>query len=83
MKDDARTATGDPQALKSEFRDGMLIDWDVPIEMDDGIVLRCDAYRPTEAGKYPVLSRHGCRSRWFVWRQRPIALTRRSSLNLR
>ena len=24
----------------SEVRDGMRIDWDVPIEMDDGLVLR-------------------------------------------
>ena len=27
--------------FKSEIRDGMRIDWDVPIEMDDGVVLRC------------------------------------------
>ena len=25
---------------KSEVRDGMRIDWDVPIDMDDGTVLR-------------------------------------------
>ena len=31
---------------KSEVRDGMRIDWDVPVEMDDGVVLRCDVYRP-------------------------------------
>ena len=30
----------------SEVRDGMRIDWDVPIPMDDGIVLRADVYRP-------------------------------------
>src|SRR5438067_324739 len=36
---------------KSEIRDGMQIDWDVPIEMDDGIVLRADAYRPMGGGQ--------------------------------
>ena len=30
----------------TETRDGMVIDWDVPIPMDDGIVLRADVYRP-------------------------------------
>jgi len=29
-------------AHKSEIRDGMQIDWDVPIGMDDGLVLRAD-----------------------------------------
>ena len=29
----------------SEIRDGMRIDWDMPIKMDDGLVLRCDIYR--------------------------------------
>jgi predicted acyl esterase len=49
-------ATG---ALKSAERDGMQIDWDVPITMDDGIVLRADIYRPIGAGKYPVIASHG------------------------
>ena len=31
---------------KSETRDGMRIDWDVAIPMDDGLVLRADAFRP-------------------------------------
>lgn len=29
----------------SELRDGMKIEWDVPITMDDGIVLRADVFR--------------------------------------
>ena len=45
--------------FKSEIRDGMCIDWDVPIEMDDGIVLRADIYRPIEEGRYPVIMSHG------------------------
>ena len=44
---------------KSEIRDGMRIDWDVPIEMDDGIVLRADIYRPIAAGRYPVILSYG------------------------
>ena len=44
---------------KSDIRDGMRIDWDVPIKMDDGIVLRADVYRPIEDGKYPVIMTYG------------------------
>ncbi len=44
---------------KSEIRDGMRIDWDVPIKMDDGIVLRADVFRPIAPGKYPALVSYG------------------------
>jgi predicted acyl esterase len=44
---------------KSEIRDGMQIDWDAPIEMDDGIVLRADVYRPVGEGRYPVILSYG------------------------
>jgi hypothetical protein len=44
---------------KSEVRDGMRIDWDVPISMDDGVVLRADVYRPVADGKYPVILSYG------------------------
>ena len=37
----------------------MQIDWDVPIEMDDGVVLRADVYRPAEQGKFPVILSYG------------------------
>ena len=37
----------------------MQIDWDVPIEMDDGIVLRADVYRPAGDGKYPPILTYG------------------------
>jgi len=40
---------------KTEDRDGMRIDWDMPIVMDDGIVLRADIYRPADDGAYPVI----------------------------
>ncbi|MDE0060028.1 MAG: CocE/NonD family hydrolase, partial [Defluviicoccus sp.] len=44
---------------RTEIRDGMTIEWDAPIEMDDGIVLRCDVYRPIEDGSYPVIISYG------------------------
>lgn len=45
--------------LKSEVRGDMRIDWDVPIPMDDGIVLLADVYRPAADGAYPVIASHG------------------------
>ena len=44
---------------RSEVRDGMRIDWDVPITMDDGLVLRADVFRPVADGKYPVILTYG------------------------
>ena len=44
---------------KSEIRDQMQIDWNVPIEMDDGNVLRADQFRPVGQGKYPVILSYG------------------------
>jgi uncharacterized protein len=44
---------------KSELRDGMRIDWDVPIAMDDGVMLRADIFRPPGAGRFPVLLTYG------------------------
>jgi len=43
----------------SEIIDGMQIDWDVPIEMNDGLVLRADIFRPIREGQYPVLITYG------------------------
>jgi len=37
----------------------MKIDWDVPIAMDDGLVLRADIFRPDDGGKYPALLSYG------------------------
>ena len=45
--------------LRSEVVNGMRIDWDVPIVMDDGLVLRADVYRPDDDNRYPVLMSHG------------------------
>src|SRR5471030_3162956 len=43
----------------SEIRDGMRIDWNVPITMDDGLVLRADVFRPVTECQYPVLLTYG------------------------
>ena len=43
----------------SENRDGMKINWDFPIAMDDGLVLRADIFRPIEDGQYPVILTYG------------------------
>jgi len=37
----------------------MRIDWDVPITMDDGVVLRADVFRPEADGKYPAIMSYG------------------------
>ncbi|MEK6710994.1 MAG: CocE/NonD family hydrolase, partial [Nitrospinota bacterium] len=50
---------------KSEIRDGMRIDWDVPIQMDDGLVLRADVYRPIQGGKHPVIMTYGPYGKWL------------------
>ncbi len=44
---------------RSETRDGMRIDWNVPITMDDGLVLRADVFRPISGGKFPVILSYG------------------------
>ena len=37
----------------------MYIDWDIPIEMDDGLVLRADLFRPDSEDRYPVILSYG------------------------
>ncbi|MBI4205769.1 MAG: CocE/NonD family hydrolase [Betaproteobacteria bacterium] len=37
----------------------MRIDWDMPITMDDGLVLRADVFRPVAEGRYPALASYG------------------------
>jgi len=63
---------GDRNALWSEVKDGMRIDWDVPIAMDDGIVLRCDVFRPNAAGRYPVLLAAGPYAKWLSFQDEEV-----------
>ena len=37
----------------------MRIDWDVPIKVDDGLVLRADVFRPDADARYPVILTYG------------------------
>jgi hypothetical protein len=37
----------------------MRVDWDVPIAMDDGVVLRADVFRPDAEGRYPAILSYG------------------------
>jgi predicted acyl esterase len=37
----------------------MRIDWDVPVTMEDGLVLRADVFRPVAEGRYPVILTYG------------------------
>ena len=53
------------QALRVETANGMLIAYDVPIPMDDGLVLRADVFRPLAEGRYPVLLSYGPYGKWL------------------
>lgn len=43
----------------------MAIDWDVPVEMDDGVVLRADIYRPNDQESYPAILSYGPYAKWL------------------
>jgi predicted acyl esterase len=53
--------------FRSEIRDGMRIDWDVPIRADDGLVLRADVYRPITEGRYPAILSYGPYGKWLLF----------------
>ena len=63
LEGEARMAAvaGDRNTLetRSETRDGMRIDWNVPIAMDDGLILRADVFRPIAEGRHPVILSYG------------------------
>jgi predicted acyl esterase len=46
-------------AASTQISDGMKIEWDVPIEMDDGLVLRADVFRPAAEGRFPAILSYG------------------------
>src|SRR5439155_14636143 len=50
-------AVGTPD--RSTHADGMRILWDVPIPMDDGIVLRADIFLPDAPGRYAAIMSYG------------------------
>ena len=62
-------ATERDPLMISETRDGMSIGWDVPIEMDDGLLLRADVFRPVAEGRYPVIMTHGPYAKGLAFQQ--------------
>jgi putative CocE/NonD family hydrolase len=54
---------------RTEVRDGMLITWHEPIEINDGIVLRADIFRPIGAGRYPVILTYGVYAKGLVYKE--------------
>ena len=76
--------------IDREVHGSMAVDWDVPIAMSDGLVLRANVYRPVAPGKYPVIMSHGpygkdlhfedgYKSAWDIMAQRgPSAFTNTS-----
>jgi predicted acyl esterase len=55
--------------MKSEIRDGMRIDWNAPIEMDDGVVVRADVFRPIIEDRYPVILSYGPYAKGLAFQQ--------------
>src|SRR5262245_4623619 len=55
----ARVSPAGRSTARSEERDGMRIDWDTAVTRQDGVVLRCDIYRPIPKGRYPVILTYG------------------------
>jgi uncharacterized protein len=51
----------------SEDRDGMRIDWNVGLRMQDGALLRADVYRPVADGRYPVILSYGCYAKGLAY----------------
>jgi predicted acyl esterase len=54
---------------RSDVRDGIRIDWDVPIRTDDGLILRANVYRPDDEGQYPVIMTHGPYGKDVAWQE--------------
>jgi len=52
-------STRDPQHVIVEVPEGFVVEYDAPIVMDDGVVLRADVFRPSAPGRYPVIMTHG------------------------
>jgi predicted acyl esterase len=62
-------ARGASMSNKSEIRDGMCIEWDVPITMDDGVVLRADIFRPLGKEPCPALVTYGPYGKGLAFQQ--------------
>ncbi len=47
----------------------MRIDWNIPIEMDDGTLLRADLFRPIEAGPSPLILTYGVYGKGLAYQE--------------
>lgn len=52
-----------------EVADGMRIDWNMPIEMGDGALLRADLFRPIEAGPSPLILTYGVYGKGLAYQE--------------
>ena len=50
-------------------QDNMLIEWDVEIAIDDGLILRADVFRPQAEGRCPVLLTYGPYAKGLAFQQ--------------
>jgi len=55
--------------LTSEIGEGMRIDWNQPIAMDDGVVLCADIFRPIQDGRYPVILTYGIYAKGVAYQE--------------
>jgi uncharacterized protein len=55
--------------IRREVKDGMQIDWDVPIVMEDGIVLRADIFRPIGDVRTPAILTYGPYGKGLAFQQ--------------
>lgn len=53
----------------------MRIDWDLPITLPDGTVLRADVYRPNKKGTFPVIMTMGPYGKGLAWQDELYATT--------
>ncbi len=54
---------------RTEIRDGMQITWNQPIQVDDGLVLRADIFRPIGNGQYPVILTYGIYAKGVAYQE--------------
>lgn len=53
----------------TETRGSIVVEWDVPVTLRDGHVLRADVFRPAAPGNYPVIMTHGPYGKWLPFKE--------------
>lgn len=48
-----------PLQSRQEIRNGLRVEWNVPIATEDGLVLRADVFLPVAKGRFPVILSYG------------------------